>query len=176
MVPGRGVEPPRDKSHWLLRPARLPFRHPGNNHERKSKELNIRATVLIPSEVEGRRAATTAYFMRDKPNGFSLMDSLFPILSPARAGPARPARLDGLYKRTVTFYILHSPFSIIDSSDHRYPVSAVFHFFQRIPQPSRDGPRLRDTFEWHRFGCAVAVSPPHAFARSASARSVRESS
>ncbi len=27
MVRAKGLEPPRDCSHWVLNPARLPFRH-----------------------------------------------------------------------------------------------------------------------------------------------------
>ena len=29
VVPGGGLEPPRPCGHWHLKPARLPFRHPG---------------------------------------------------------------------------------------------------------------------------------------------------
>ena len=28
-VPGEGIEPSWDKSHWFLRPACIPFQHPG---------------------------------------------------------------------------------------------------------------------------------------------------
>jgi hypothetical protein len=50
MVPGRRLELPRPLSHWYLKPARLPFRHPGR----------VRADIYAGARVCQRRGTAAA--------------------------------------------------------------------------------------------------------------------
>ena len=50
LVPGRRLELPRPLSHWYLKPARLPFRHPGRCRRRG----HIRAGVALSTAAAAR--------------------------------------------------------------------------------------------------------------------------
>ena len=47
LVPGRGLEPPWDCSHQLLRLARLPFRHPGKTRLLVYQEPHVEDVLYL---------------------------------------------------------------------------------------------------------------------------------
>src|SRR5688572_7175247 len=56
LVPGRRLELPRPLSHWYLKPARLPFRHPGRCRSRA--DIRARPVLSTPGRALRSEQAT----------------------------------------------------------------------------------------------------------------------